>query len=414
MSGNVKNTKKKNTTKAKSKSSTPTQTKSPAIDKVMQGALIVLYILAFLSLLIIGYYFYYLESKPETVGTAYTDVLTYTQDQPFIAEVKYFSNQANNGKECFEFRMNYYTDTTIPSTPDEYKNVYSSGMQLFEDFTFNYEVDPNWVDKSVRYWKPNNPIYYNSTNGTSYEAVNSLSYDDKWIVDFSGDLGLLVQTEPVDYQQILWVHRYFRYDINALVLDLYNSVKSLDNGKFILQYDFSKYFNVKKYNTETGQFDTDITTDNKFVFCNVVVEKSENGIVEADQSLFGIVNKKSNWSYSGAHNENYWEAMTNYSLTLADFDIVEINYHQYLKLKDEAISYLSSFGDLIINAVIDLDSTYLLENNIDIYGFVENAFGELNITSLSISSSVERTLYYTGTLPPTHLVNVTLVEGGDV
>lgn len=403
MSGNV-----------KKKTSSKNNTKSSS-DKALTVALSVLYVFAFLSLLIIGYYFYYLQSKPETVGTAYTDVLHYTKDQPFIAEVKYFSNEANNGKECFEFRMNYYTDTNIPTTPDEYKNVYSSGIQLFEDFSFSDAVDPNWINQSVHYCTPNNPIYYNSTYGTSYEAVNNLTPDDKWIVDFDGDLGLLVQTEPVQTGQLLWVKHYFRYDINALVRDLYASVRSLDNGKFILQFDFSKYFNVKKYNTDTGQFDTDITTDNKFVFCNVVIEKSENGIVEAEQSLFGIVNKNSNWSFSGTHNEDYWEAMTNYSLSLADFDIIEQDNKQYLKIKNQAANYLREFSDLIINVVIDLDSTYLLENDINIYGFASNAFGGLDITSLSITSSTPKTLYYTDGIPErTHLMNVSLIKGGDV
>ena len=194
-----------------------------------------------------------------------------------------------------------------------------------------------------------------------------------------------------------------------VVMNNHNAKWIVDNYNILFKQLFKIGLNITQFAVVEDLLGLDYKSFSKGL--TIFVEDEEKKASE----LFGIVNKNSNWSFSGTHNEDYWEAMTNYSLSLADFDIIEQDNKQYLKIKNQAANYLREFSDLIINVVIDLDSTYLLENDINIYGFASNIFGGLDITSLSITSSTPKTLYYTDGIPErTHLVNVSLIKGGDV
>ena len=123
-------------------------------------------------------------------------------------------------------------------------------------------------------------------------------------------------------------------------------------------------------------------------------------MINSSQSLFGIVSDDANWTYDGVVASDYWTTHTSINLTQEDFDLQD----NLLTLKADAIKYFSSFDadtlDLIIN--IDLSKTQAT-------GFSKNAFGDLSINKIIVSSVVEKTFtYYSAPCQIIATENVTL------
>ena len=377
---------------------TKTKKKGVSFSTIFNVVLVILFVIALVVLVCAIYYF---QDPPTTQKTLYTSALTYAQEdengeQPYPIEVKVYKNLNENGLGVYDVKFNYYTDTTIPETEDEYKNVYSAGFQFIDNVSM---YNPNRFSLGV--WCSffdtvfSNVAYYNSTNGVSFYAINSLSPDDSWIVDYtfsetvngvettSNNLAKLYQRGWVQTGSGSLGWRYFENrNIYSALLNLIQSSASLSDGVYILQLDMSDYFTFKIYNQETGQFDVD-TSDNMSVLANVKITVSSNGLVDSSQSLFGQVAYDADYSYGDVAPSDYWESKTIYSLTANDFSFSTNDDGLVVAtIKEDILEYISQFKRLYLRIYINLDSFYF-------DGLAENAFGGLPVDQVTITSSIE-------------------------
>ena len=411
MSGNVKknnNQKQKNTTNSKSAKQSDTKSSKTLSDKITAIVMTFIYILAVVSVGVIGYSLYYfLNDPPETTTTGYVDSLTYAPDETYPIEVSVYSNDKHNGIKVSELRLNYYTDTDIPTSDadidnikqdnnynnseileDLFKVIYSSGIQFVDEVKFNkVEQTGGWFEAAM-YWnmEPENAFFYNTTNGTSYDAINELDYLDKWIIDFGeGVLGRIEQDKGnVVVDKVVWSLRYMRYDIMLFIQDVFQSVESLDYGKQVLMFDLSDYFTFRIFSTEDMKFHVP-ETDDLNLFVNILVNKSENGMINSSQSLFGCVSNNSNWSYDHVDSEDYWTSHTAINLSQADFAVSD----SLLSLDSSAIDYYSTFDPEILDITVYIDLTQTTGTGVTL-----DAFGDLLVDRIVVSSNYPTTFTY--------------------
>ena len=405
--------------KSKSKSKGRAAVQQSPLRKTLSVLLSILLVLDFFAVGLIGYtIYYYKHNPPTTTAVGKVDALAYDSEGKYAMELNIFSNDKKNGLEVSEFRVNYYIDTLIPETDagkaditqsntdsngnvnasgiiaDCFKDTYTQGVQFVGEPNFRTEqtAEGLWGRYNLQVY-PQSAYYYNTTTGTSYTAINKLDYLDKWIIDFGGNqLGRITQDKGYDFLRngYLWVTYYVHKDINLLIKDIFKSAESLEYGKKVLVFDLSDYLTFEYFSTEDYKFHTPNTTD-QHLYINVLVNKSENGMVNSEQSMFGLIEGKAGWTYDGVVAEDYWTAHTEINLTEADFEVGSDNL---MTLKSAAIEYYSQFDndyvDIIIN--IDLDRTLGA-------GFGRNAFGNLLADKIIITSSTATTFTHYGDLP---------------
>jgi len=350
----------------------------------------ILLVFAMIGALIAGgtVYYYYTDTS-ETVDTKNINALAYAEDETFFAEINYFSNAKHNGDLCFELKFNYYTDVNIPTNEDDYKNIFSSGIQFTDAVKFNYLYTTDYYSSTTWFFSPVDAYYYNTTNnGISYSALDELDYNDAWIIDMDGGLGLICQKPATQTSSFLWWSQNQRSDIFALINNMYEVAKSLENGTQILQFALSDYLWVKPQQSD-GTFDrsTKATDNRDWTYVNIKVNKSENGITEASQSLFNIVEGNSNYSFNGITDATYWQSRCVKNLTINDFDLIENSARVYLKIKDSASNYLKVFDNLVIKITLNF-------NDYQVDGFLNGCFNNLNVKYCYLTSSTEKTLIY--------------------
>lgn len=390
---------------------TKTIRKSQTAHRTISFLLVLLFLLVFASIGTIAYSVYYFNNNPPTTNaTGYVDSLSYAPEQTYAIEINYFENIKANGVQALEYRWNYYTDTLIPTTEtgiqtakdnatignkldknklfdNLFKVIYSSGMQMIDDIKFNllrYQ-QPALIFGDFRYCtQPVNPYYYNTTNDTSYTGINNLDYTDNWIIDFgSGTLGRIVQ----DKEQVLlnehpFGNSYYRMDVNKFMRDVFECVKSLKYGKQVLMFDLSDYFVFEFFSTDDLKFHRP-ETDEQNLYINILVNKSENGMIDKSQSLFKIVKGNPDWNNSGLENSDYWKSHQEITLLESNFVVTD----NLLLLKPEALKYLKSFDNIDICIEIDLA-------RVNANGFAKNAFEDLNVIKIYVYSNVYETFTY--------------------
>lgn len=374
---------------------TKTKKKSVSFSTILNATLVVMFIIAVLT---IGCSLFLLSIAPETLQTLYVSgALTYAEedengDKPYPIEIKLYTNENENGIKCLEVKFNYYTDTTIPTTEDEYKNTYAQGFQMTDGSFFSFRSTLGWWSST---WSttPVNCYYYNTTNNVSFYAINALTPDDSWIVDYSiksadgttqNNLVKLMQKGSVQTGTgaLGWVG-YTEQNIYMALHNMLLSAGSLNDGEWILQFDMSDYFTFKIYDSETGQFSSDYT-DETSVFVNIKVTKSSNGLVYASQSMFGAVEHDTNYSYVGITANEYWESYTVYTLSANDFSFaINDDYLVVATLNEDVYSYISTFKRLYLIVYINLD-------DFGFDGLAEGAFHGLPINEVIITSSTQR------------------------
>lgn len=381
---------------------------------------IILVILFILSLLIIPFSIAYLKNPPETVKTAYADTLTYAQedkngDKPYPIEVNVFTNERNNGMPCYEIRLNYYTDANIPEVEEDYKNVYSSGFQCLEKVRTKDKLTTNYISYALNSTEIVSPcFYYNSVFGESYKAINELDYSDKWIFDYGAGHGLMLVSSMGDklVSQFLWEKAYQRIGINDFIKAIFEIVELMDDGVYILPFDVSEYFNYKIYDTEQKKF-IDEQADNKWLFFQMKLTKSSNGLVSSNQSLFGQIANNSHYGYDGISNADYYRSMTVYNLTEDDFylkqSIVNGQTYNLATIKTSVRDYLKSFSRMYIRVLFDLDNL-----KFDNLGFSSDAFGDVAVNDVIVSSLTEKTFYNFSNKQLNLNGNITVLTGGDL
>jgi len=329
-----------------------------------------------------------------SLTTAYVDDMSYSEDEKFFIEVQYYPNM-------FEAKINYYTDTNIP----EYDEVTQSYGEKYT-FSSGVQFDGGYQAESVgtktgflgcgNFYRENvmkNCTYYNTDqNGTSYVAIAELADQDKWVYDIGGELVLLTSKGNVKYgANGLGYPKYLNYNMSLALQDLYSAVESLEDGKRVVTFDMSEYFNFTMYDEETGRFEEEIhETKETWMFINIYVNKHSTDFVSSEQSIFGQFMGEADWSLYDLTKADYWRARHEYNLTIKDFTFVYSNNTYHLKLKQSVIDYLSEFDNMQYIVTIDLDNIYFGSEKIDIVGFTDKPFGSLGIDTINLTTAETR------------------------
>ena len=400
-------------TKKKSKGRAVVQ-QSP-LKKALSVLLVILLVLDFFAVGVIGYtVYYYKHNPPTTTAVGKVDALAYDSEGKYAMELNIFSNDKKNGLEVNEFRVNYYIDTLIPETEsgkasitqnntdskgnvnasgiiaDCFKDTYTQGIQFVGEPKFRVEQKEQglWGRYNLQVY-PQQAHYYNTTTGTSYTAINKLDYLDKWIIDFGGNnLGRITQDIGFEFLQngFLWVTYYLHKDVNLMLKNIFESARSLEYGKKVLVFDLSDYLTFEYFSTEDYKFHKPPTTD-QHLYVNILVNKSENGMVNSEQSMFKLIEGKSGWTYDGVIAEDYWSTHTEINLTETDFDVDEET--KLMTLKTQASEYYSQFDAYALDVIINID----LNKTVGV-GFAKNAFGKLLPDKIIITSSAQTKFTY--------------------
>lgn len=349
------------------------------------------------------YYYLFLNGQI-TISTAYLDKASYSDETKFFMEINYYSNEKGNGEEVFEIKLNYYTDTRIPEIEEDgqygTKYMYSTGAQFIGGVEYSWNKGVSFLNlfsgkQDHKYTLLDGYYYDTEMGGTSFTSLKNekLVDQDKWIYDINGELCLIqpikLNHDVVDYWD-LWVAHVTNRDISYFILQIYNTVKSLDEGENIFALNLSEYFFVTLQN-ENGSFDSEPTDDVNYLYSNIKVNVNSNGMISSDQSIFGIVEENSNWSLYGENSENYWQVKVEQNLTANDFNVIFKDGAYYLKMKTECEEYLKTFNYLNLIITLDLDNIQVATVNVDVLGFDESLYNAFDVYKLILNSTTERT-----------------------
>ena len=368
-------------------------------------------VLSVLALFVIGYGIYFFVTySSETVTSVQIDSLTYAEDKTFPLEVNYYSNESNNGEEVFEFKINYYMNPEQPTDLDEIKDIYTTGIQWIDGVEFAQQGSnigwgtTNYLVPAGEYY------YYNMSGDTGFSATNEFSSNDRWLMDFSGHLGLLVQKGDIEQSKgFLWWGSYYRYDINSLMSLVYDSIQGLSPGDYVLTLDMSEFFDIKAYNEETKQFDLATDSDSNFVYINARIHISASGMADSSQSIFNMVENNDSWTFEGVSAGNFYDAETVFTLTVNDFNDVEQNGLTWATLKEDAVEYLQSFPSTKIKINLNLTNSYITSNGITVEAVSTLSWNDLDVASVTINAPAGTTQLYCDSLMSVS-GNVTLLE----
>lgn len=412
---------------------------------------IALYVL--LAVLILGglalvsynaYYWKNVAPKYESVSTTYADSFTFSETEKYPIELNYYTNELNNGVEVFEIRVSSYMDTKAGDSEGiDFKNIYGYGLQIvgkpvWKEKDGSRERHYNWGFLGIgggysvqMIPSGSNAFYYNTdAGGTSYSETSKLGIDSTaWIIDFDGEIGQMKQKNWVgkNVNPIIAGYeinsnpnsndrtsRIFheKLDVFSLIRTLYETTRSLRNGIDVLQFDLSKWFTGFHLTEDGKKFEENASAHQNWLFANVKVNRSPNGMVVASQSIFGKVEKKADWSLSGYSPVDYWRTNTVYSLSIADFEYIPCATGFNAKLKQNAFDYLRNFNNMQFALAIDISNSSLVNAGINLVGFDIDAFRGLPMHSVMITSAFPTTFNTPIAIPNISLVNVTLIVGG--
>lgn len=371
-------------------------------EKVKRGffyAYTPIFIICLFLLCWLMYYYLFLSNKI-TISTAYLDKASYAEDETFFIDINYYSNRAGNGEEVFELKFNYYTDTRIPDKQEDgsygTKYMYSTGIQLINGIkTKSIQKDgigAIFSGKMHEYYTITNGYCYDTEmGGNSFGSLNrqTLLDQDKWIFDIDGQLCLIQTKGDVNSFMNLWIQHILDINTSYFIMSLYNTVKSLEVGENIFELNLSEYFFVTLQN-EDGSFNTKPTDDVNFLYTNIHVNVSDQGMIRSNQSMFGIVEDDADWSLYGTSSDSYWQVRTEYDLYFNDFSVVYEEGCYYLKIKNVCLEYLKPFNYIDITINLDLDNIYISGVKINVSGFDKTTYDNIEIYKLKLNSTEEQ------------------------
>ena len=396
----------------------------------LKTVLILCYIPIFLTCFaLMLWYVYYLMflSDDFFISTAYLDEATYSDEEKYFIEINYFNNEKGNGVEAFEIKLNFYTDAHLPEQNEDgsydTKTMYSSGFQSIGGLSYSFNEDTSldavFTGHDEHYYKIKDGYYYDTEMGaTSFGSLRGekITDRDKFIYDINGEL-CLVQTQGLTYtHNNAWVKQYTAHDVSYFLTSIYETVKSLDSGEQIFVIDLSDYFFVTLQN-ENGSFDTENhTSDEQFLFTNIKVNISDNGLISSEQSMFGIVMNDASWTLDNTGRDEYWQTETSYYLENTDLTVSYKDGGFYATLKTSVVYYMSPFRNLNLIVNIDLDNFVINGQKIELRGLAENAFADLEISKINLTSTTQRDFYVydASNINCNGNINLVLIESEEV
>jgi hypothetical protein len=308
-----------------------------------------------------------------------------------IVEVNYFANATGDGLEVFELKLNYFTGidrTTTYSTGVQYINPKIDASYLFGEY--------DGIDTTKNYYKLNwnNETYnYNNDGQISFLASEPINVVDQYFLITIGNELVQMKFKGIQDQEEFntiineqsWLFgllksysfakQYWKYDADYFSADLYESVKTLPldtngNVTFKLQnlFDFFKDDGegqfVKIEDSSQEYFELlDVDFNNYFT---IKINTHSNGLIDAEDSLFGIVRNKPNFNLYGPLGIPYLFNMQVINLTEQDLNYAQIGASNIFNygIKESTIEQYASQNVIF---VIDIDTEILEASNILIW-----------------------------------------------
>lgn len=376
---------------------------------------ICLIILTIASVLMSGVYLYYhyVEKKNHTtVGTVNigsqtpVDLIEIADElspekrkeleDRVLFNLNWYSNDNKNGIEIQELRLDYFTDSSLTTN-----SIRSTGMQYLGDFSerdlsFNITSDKDEVNE----YKSSSFTYYDTTDDISWSGgsvATQLNRNTALIVRVD-NTPYLIQLDGSKVLHNIKVGNFLWADIKKDVTYLYTYVdlfhdictavktNSKEYGEFYIQLDLSQYFtNVKAYNPDTKQFDKLPDVDIFKCYSYLKFNYYADGLVTADQSIFGQVNLNTKYGKQDISVE-YTDGMMVYTLSEKNFNYrySEIYDGYFVSLSIDNKAIFDELPTHKINVTINLDSSYLVEKGYKVIGIDYNGFENLIIDTLTI------------------------------
>ena len=324
-------------------------------------------------------------------------------EERYFLEANFYSNSKNNGIALQELKLNYFTDYTLMSTA--YR---STGMQFLGDLRQEDLLLVETSEKEVNRSEPSGFSYYDTTNGISWDGNKlrtQLNRESTFIVKIDSrpfQIQLTGTYEWTTYERqwyTLWIWNkpitniwYYTYiDVFADCMQAIRT-NSAGFGDYYITVDLSEYFSIREYDSETGKYKSDNVTD---IIKNYAVLKfhyDENGARNSTQSLFNCID--CNPSYDIVKEEidtTYWQERMVYTLNEDDlsyrYSDIYKGYFMYLNMDTKTL--FENMPRAKVNINVDLQSEYLLANNINIVGIDYNGFENFEIDTLKIEGQAQ-------------------------
>ena len=390
--------------------------------KIIGNCCLVFLAIISVCITLIYLYFHFFDNTI-TTGTNYIDNQTpvdlvekeedLTQDQidyyedRYLFNVNYYSNDKNNGLELQEMQLNYFTDPSL-----NIASARSTGMQYLGDFE-KYTAYVNNEEEANSYIVPDF-YYYDTTDMISWEGgkLATLLNRDTMLTIKIGEQPYLIQLtgKKNHYSKFLWwewVSSTTYYDYGDVFYDVMNAVKSnsAGYGDYYITLDLSNYFTVYEYNPSTKNWSADNVSDKVFTYAVCKFHYDENGLINANQSLYKQIAVNRNYGLKEQIDTTYWQERIVYCLKDNSFDYrYSETYNGYfVSLKMDTKKLFEEMPRAKVNVLIDLESSYFQEKNINIVGIDYNGFENVEIDTLTIKGNAQTFYLLDKSLHNTHL-----------
>ena len=388
--------------------------------KVFKGIGIALFVLIVLVSIAIDVWFIYVNNyaPKKIIENTYEIGMQETADgdKKHFIEVRYNSNENNNGYEMLDIKLNYMLD-------ENENDFYSQGIQ-FVASSENAKIDWQYlVDDSMQYvswseghwynFRNNKNFYarfgtyfadnYNYSSSNDYEtttiSTNEITDettfkiqlgDDLYKMKFKGATNEVYSDKNLYAQEYVksnffgnqtYNNYYFYENIYSFAYKIYQAIQSVSNGtKSTMIFEFCDMFDYYKYDESTGQYSStayqniDILTEEFKSYYAIYIEKVADGVRKASDSLFNAVAGNANFNITGdTSSDDYFVGKNIINCDIYSFEYVLVGDNSYsLKLNDAFMkAYSSQAGKIALRIEIDLDE--LKQKNINFFGFTNDS-----------------------------------------
>lgn len=394
------------------------RTSKKTFNRIGRVLLVLLMTLAVIMITVNAYYYYVVKPFRTVVGINNisdqigVDIIDKMQKEDELSEqekqefeerwflnVNYYSNDANNGIELQEMRLDYFTGFEL--TSNQYR---SSGMQ----YVGNFKTYDNYGSSSeAEQYVVSDFIYYDTTNGISWNGyagkygsvATKLNRNEKFIIKIDNEPYLIQLTGSITKGWwIFSVRGYFDYgDVFASVINAVKS-NSAGYGDYYITLDLSTFFSISKYDTTSGTFVKDDVSDVIKNYCVLKFHYDRNGARNATQSMFNCIESDANYDLDKTIDTTYWQERIVYNIDLntkiKNVDVLNKRYSEayggyLISLNPLAKAYFEEMERTRINLKLNLG---LLRAN-NIIGFDYGAFKDFELNSIELLSVDERNFY---------------------
>ena len=352
------------------------------------------------------------------------------EDRYFL-EASYYSNDAENGIELQELRLNYFTSYKLTSA--DYR---STGMQYIGDYqglpldtwdgksevTFysgnnryygtseqSVSIANNYVDTSFTYYDSADGLSFNGVTNNNGSIATELKRSTQFIIKiedrafaitldkyFDKDIGDVRSIFGIGWKVGEKYNRYY-YTYGSLFQTVMQAIKSnsMGYGTYYITVPLSGLFSIREYDLETGKFKADNVTDVINSYSVLKFSYYENGARNSTQSIFGIIDNNSKYDLEEDNvDTTYWQERVVYTLDENDYSYRYSDTYKgyFLSLNMELKQLFADMPRTKVFVNIDLQSDYLENNNINVVGLDYNAFENFEIDTLTITGN-SQTLY---------------------